>query len=112
MTIITRREKMAVGTMTAYMDGSFSESTYEGYLWRCDGCGLVWERHWHAEKCAERGHCDSFVQTYYGRGPGGSNAVVNGVFQGSVNTYTRRAVRREDVLNVLGMEEEVQSCSP
>jgi len=67
----------------AELSVSYHEERYEGYLWACDSCGLVWERKWHADECGERGHVLSFSQRYGG-------FVENGVWQGG-SEYVRRS---------------------
>jgi hypothetical protein len=42
-------------------------STFEGHLWGCVGCGLVWDRRWHAEQCEDRNHVTRWEQKYGGR---------------------------------------------
>lgn len=91
MASVTRLEERPTAIMEPLMDGGFVESTIEhAHLWRCDGCGLVWQKRWHAETCAERGHKPSFEQ-----GPYGVTHVVNGRLMGNPRYYTRSAVRRD-----------------
>jgi hypothetical protein len=90
---VTRCEERPSTFMTPLMDGGYAEHTAEqAHAWRCDGCGLVWEKRWHAETCTKRGHKTSFVQ-----GPYGVRGVENGKLIGTPTYYTRRAIRREQV---------------
>ena len=97
MASVTRLEESATAFMEPLMDGSYREETNEtAHLWRCDGCGLVWEKKWHAATCEQRRHVSSFPQ-----GPYGVAGVVNGrpvpFPGGEIRYYTRRAVRRDVV---------------
>jgi hypothetical protein len=93
MSNVTRREQAATEMMTATMSGNYEPHTLEyAHLWRCDGCGLVWQKRWHAETCEGRGHKTSFQQ-----GPYGVQRVENGKAVGTLTYYTRQAVRREKV---------------
>lgn len=83
-------ERIRAGKMEPMLDGSYSERTFEGYAWRCDECGLVWDRRRFADSCASRGHRPSFQE-----GPYGVRFVLNGVPQGNIHYYTRTALRRE-----------------
>ena len=74
-------------TMDARLDGGYSERAITKRAWRCLGCGRLWSRRYQAEDCESRGHVDSYVDTYYGRG-----YMLNGVFQGRVTHYTRRCL--------------------
>lgn len=89
---VTRRERRTVETMDALLSGGYVEHQYEGHLWRCDGCGLVWEKRGFAEGCAARGHVAHWMA-----GPYGVTYVLNGVPQGNIRYYPRDAVRREPV---------------
>ena len=93
MSNVTKREIAATEIMEPMLDGSFREATIDkSHNWRCDGCGLVWEKRWHAETCESRSHRASFEQ-----GPYGVRYVENGRPVGDLKWYTRRAVRREKV---------------
>lgn len=63
---ITKVGRTVTGVMEPMMDGSFRETSYEGNLWRCEECGLVWDKKWYAETCAQREHATSFQQGPYG----------------------------------------------
>lgn len=92
---ITRLERVDTAFMEPHLAGDslhYVETTEEGYLYRCDECGLVWEKKWHARECAGRGHKTSFEQGPYGR-----CWIENGRMMGSPVYYTRRAVRRDPV---------------
>ncbi len=93
MSTTTRRERTERGTMTHYYDGHVEEASYAGFLWACDGCGLVWERRHAAESCADREHRHRYVDVYWGQvtGQGGQRIPVK-------REYERRAIRREPVL--------------
>lgn len=91
MSTVTRREANPTAIMTPTLDGGYVEHTIEAaHAWRCDGCGLVWEKRWHAEACEERGHVPSFQQ-----GPYGVKYVENGQPVGDLRYYQRSAIRRE-----------------
>jgi hypothetical protein len=96
MSKITQLERTRVGTLGPLLEGGYVESSYQRYLWRCDLCGLVWDRKDYAQGCAERGHRASFEQ-----GPYVVATVENGEskpFRGGTLRYvTRRAVRRDRV---------------
>lgn len=96
MSDVRRREWSKKETMEPLVDGSYREDVYEGYLWQCLGCGLVWTRKGQAVQCEKRGHVDHFED-----GPYGVWMLLNGVPQpypgGSLQWYTRRAVRKEQV---------------
>jgi len=100
MSFVTVQESITTGVMQARLVGDSSvayvETDYQGNAWRCEGCGLVWEKRWYAETCDKRDHKPSFVQRYFrpGSGPMG-NATVNGVYQGTVSEYTRQSLRRD-----------------
>jgi len=91
---VTRCEPLRLATMDPILVGDgldYVEIDVEGYGWRCDGCGLVWTRKWHAETCESRSHASSFEQ-----GPYGVTHTLNGVPQGpNIRYYTRRAYRRD-----------------
>jgi hypothetical protein len=92
MSTVTRRERIdgRAATMEPTLSGNYVELTIEHkYAWRCDGCGLVWERQWHAASCAERNHAPRWEQRYGGH-------VENGRHVG-FKAYPRVAMRREDV---------------
>lgn len=78
--------------MEAMLDGTWRERTTKGFSWQCADCGLIWEKRWHAETCGDNGrnHRASFEQ-----GPYGITGTLNGVPQGNIKYYTRRAVGRE-----------------
>jgi len=66
-------------------------STFEGHLWGCVGCGLVWDRKWHATNCEDRKHVARWEQRYGG-------ITENGVHKGG-RTYPRIARgRRRDIV--------------
>ena len=93
MSTVTRREVSETSVMEPTLAGSYVETVLEQtHLWRCDGCGLVWEKRWHAQSCEERGHARSFDQ-----GPYGVRYVENGRPVGNLRWYRRSAVRRERV---------------
>lgn len=93
MSTVTMREARGTSWMTPTLDGGFVEAHEEkAHAWRCDGCGLVWEKRWHAETCESRKHITSFEQ-----GPYGVSRVENGKLVGNLKWYTRRAIRREKV---------------
>jgi hypothetical protein len=87
---VTRRGKCETAAMEPTVTGNYYERSYEGYLWRCDGCGLLWTKRWHAETCESRGH-----KTMFKQGPYGCTGVVNGVMQGNLTWYDRVSVGRE-----------------
>jgi hypothetical protein len=90
MSAVSRRERVQTGAMEPLLDGGYSERTYEGFAWRCDGCGLVWEKRNQAEQCEGRGHTPA-----YQAGPYGRCWIENGQLRGSPTFYPRRALRRE-----------------
>ena len=65
-------------------------STFEGHLWGCMGCGLVWDRKWHASDCEKRNHVVRWAQRYGGR-------VENGVHKGG-RSYPRIARARNKAI--------------
>jgi hypothetical protein len=91
---VTRLERLRSETMDAHLAGDsvyFVEKEIENYAYRCDSCGLVWDKRHRAEQCAARGHKSSFRD-----GPYGVSYVLNGVPQGrNIHYYTRTALRRE-----------------
>lgn len=87
---ITRLERIKTTSMEPMMDGSYREHQHDSWAWRCDDCGLVWDRKNLAEHCGERKHVPQFED-----GPYGVKYVLNGVPQGNVHYYTRQAMRRE-----------------
>ena len=99
MSKVTIQEPILTGVMQAHVSDrsvTFAEASYQGNAWRCEGCGLVWEKRWHAETCDKRDHRTSFVQQYFRPGPGPmGNAIVDGVYQGKVLEYTRQSIRRD-----------------
>jgi hypothetical protein len=84
---VTQREQIEAETSEPTMGGTYVEKTYQGFAWRCDGCGLVWSKRHQAEGCEARGHRAGYTARYGGR-------VVNGVWGGGTE-YPRRALRRE-----------------
>lgn len=95
MATVTRLERITITVMEPNLCGdtlNYYEKETGGSAWRCDECGLVWDRKSYAEGCADRGHKTNFEQTYYGRG-----ALVNGVFTGTVTTYERRPIRQDGI---------------
>jgi hypothetical protein len=90
---VTRRERIdgQASTMepNAFGNGYVELTIEHKYAWRCDGCGLVWDRKWHAESCPSRNHATRWEQRYGGR-------VENGRHVG-YTAYTRAAIRRERV---------------
>jgi len=81
-----RRHDIMEARLSGDADVTYIERSIEGYAWACDGCGLLWEKKWHAEKCESRGHVKSFDQRYGGY-------VENGVWRGG-KAYTRFAIGR------------------
>jgi hypothetical protein len=95
MAEITRLEKITKDSMVPTISGGFVEQEFEGYAWRCEGCGLVWTRKGHAEQCESKGHEDHVVY-----GPYGVVAVENGKLVGEPKYYTHYAIRRDKVAKV------------
>lgn len=89
---VTRRERITTQAMSPTMSGSYVQVQYDCYAWRCDTCGLVWDKKHLAVNCASRTHVQSFED-----GPYGVTYVLNGVPQGNIHYYTRTAMRREKV---------------
>jgi hypothetical protein len=85
-------EASETAVMEPTITGTYVERTVKSALWRCEGCGLVWEKRWHAETCESRGHKDRFAQ-----GPYGVQRMENGKLVGTLHWYERRAVRRDRV---------------
>jgi hypothetical protein len=77
-------EIMEITHVSADGNATYAERTISGYAWSCDGCGLIWEKRWHAEGCAERSHAPSFAQHYGGY-------TENGQHKGGTS-YTRQAI--------------------
>jgi hypothetical protein len=92
MAVVTKLEKITKDSMVPTISGGFVEQEYEGYAWRCEGCGLVWTRRSHAEQCESKGHVDHVVY-----GPYGVVAVENGKLVGEPKYYTHYAIRRDKV---------------
>jgi hypothetical protein len=95
MSNVKQMEHIETAFMTPILHGttmSYREDSGDAHAWQCLGCGLVWEKRWHAESCETRKHVPSFAQHYYSGG-----AVVNGVYTGRKSTYTRKALRREPI---------------
>lgn len=90
MSKITRLERIRTTSMEPMLDGSYQEHVHDSWAWRCDGCGLVWDRKHHAAGCEARGH-----KARWDEGPYGVTMVLNGVPQGNLRYYTRQALRRE-----------------
>ena len=82
----------STSVMEPTLSGAYVERTYDCTLWRCEGCGRVWDKRWYAESCEGRGHVNSFDQ-----GPYGCTGMVNGVPQGNLRWYTRAMIRRDPV---------------
>jgi hypothetical protein len=93
MSSVTRRDKINTEIMEPHLTQNtfyYVETTVEQVSsWRCDGCGLVWEKKWHAESCENRDHKTSFEQRYGG-------TIVNGKHVG-YRAFVRKAMRREKV---------------
>ena len=89
---VTRRERIETTAMEPLLDGGVRERTYDAYAWRCDTCGLVWEKKHQAQDCTARGH-----KSRYQQGPYGNCWIENGVLRGNPIFYTRVAIRREPV---------------
>lgn len=92
MSNVTRQEKIETEAMEAHLSGDsvfYVEKLYTANAWRCDGCGLVWEKRHQAQECESRKHVTQFDQHYGG-------TVINGVHQGG-SKFTRYAIRREKV---------------
>lgn len=87
---VSRLEKATIPTMEPMLDGNYSPSSYEGHLWRCNGCGLVWTRRHEAFECEGRKHAASYAKRY------GVRYVLNGEPVGGYE-IVYRAVRREGV---------------
>lgn len=87
---ITKRELTDCPFMEPYTDGSFVATSEVGNAWRCDGCGLVWDRKHYAQFCSTRGHKIMWERGY------GATMVVNGVpnHKGFEPVY---AIRREEL---------------
>lgn len=96
MSSVTACEAATIETMEPLYSGGFQEAAYQGRLWRCGGCGLVWTRRYQAEGCEARGHVPS-----YDDGPYGVRAMVNNQLVGNLHWYTRRAVRRDPITPTL-----------
>lgn len=92
MSDVTQREQIETTTSEPLMDGSYQERDYRAFAWRCDGCGLVWSKRHLAVDCESRNHVAAFEA-----GPYGGTYVLNGVLQGNLRYYPRRALRREPV---------------
>lgn len=89
---ITKCERIKAGAMMPTLEGGFIEVDYDGFAWKCDGCGLVWTRQHQAANCEKRGHVAEYESQLYG-----VKRVENGVPVGDLHTFTRRAIRREKV---------------
>lgn len=89
----TRREMVDCPFMEPYQDGSFVATSKVGYAWRCDDCGLVWDRKHYAENCGRRQHVAHWRRGY------GATMILNGVpnYKGFIEVD---AIRRES-LNAL-----------
>ena len=68
----------------------WDEQSFEGHLWGCVGCGLVWDRKWHASDCEKRNHVVRWAQRYGGW-------VENGVHKGG-RSYPRIARGRNKAI--------------
>jgi hypothetical protein len=90
MSNVTQREQVEATMTEPLIDGGYQERTYRGFAWRCDGCGLVWEKRHQAQGCEGRNH-----QGRYEAGPYGGY-VENGRHVGG-RYYPRAALRREVV---------------
>jgi hypothetical protein len=90
----TRLERVdGTDVMVPYLSGERIEwhnETYSGFLWRCEGCKLVWTRRHQAENCAQRNHAASYVDRYSYKLQGYETHGKCGT-----NEYTRRPVRRD-----------------
>lgn len=85
-------EAVNTATMEPYLAGDgleWHEEDITTRTWRCNTCGLVWDRRHRAVSCAQRGHVARFedrypyqIQTAYGP-------------RVAYNTYTRVALRRD-----------------
>lgn len=89
---ISRCEKDVQETTEARFHGadmavSYREKNYEGFNWKCNGCGLVWRKKHLAAGCEGRKHVTRFFEYYGGR-------IENGVHVGGAK-YAREAIRRE-----------------
>jgi hypothetical protein len=92
MSKVTMQGECTTDVMQPTMDGGYVQHSYNAKLWRCEGCGLVWDKKWYAETCESRGHIPTWEQ-----GPYGVTHVSNGVPQGNLTYYTRQAVRRDKI---------------
>lgn len=94
MSKVSMLEKVTTAYMEPLISGdadvTYIERSYEGNLYRCEGCGRCWDKKWYAETCADRRHVDSFPQHY------GWKQLGNGRWV-PTTTYTRRALRRDKV---------------
>lgn len=86
--LITPRELVDCPFMEPYTDGSYVETSEVNRAWRCNACGLVWDRRHYAEHCGTRGHKATWQRGY------GATAVINGIpnYKGFAEV---RAMRRE-----------------
>ena len=92
MSSVTKRNPITTRWMTPLINGGFVEASEQAHEWRCDGCGLVWDKRNHAQDCEKRGHL-----AHWEAGPYGVTYVLNGVPQGNLRWYPRDAIRRERV---------------
>ena len=93
---VSRLEARKTTIMEPVLSGDsvvYRQADVDGYLWRCEDCGLVWDKKWYADSCSKRSHVPSFEQ-----GPYGVTHMENGVPQGRLYYYTRRAIRRDRVV--------------
>ena len=72
MSAIRRLERIQAGSMELHIDlagdaAYYVEGTINPHTYACLGCGLVWDRKWHAEQCEDRQHVTEWAQHYGGR---------------------------------------------
>ena len=68
------------------------ETIQQAKPWRCNGCGNIWAKKWHAETCEEREHRKSFDQKYAYKPEGYATPGSATFGQVRFNVYTRRIV--------------------
>ena len=84
---VATKTKVTTTMMETFSGATWHEKSIDVWLIACSSCGLMWDRKSQAESCKERGHVESFPQSYGGY-------VENGVYK-PANTYIRNSYGRK-----------------
>jgi hypothetical protein len=90
MSKVKKMEKAEVSVMMPRLDGGYEEVKVVKNLWKCTGCGLVWNMRHEAKDCEANGHKPFYVKVYGGyyhgeQRVGGTTVIFNAVRKEEVN---------------------------